>query len=109
MQLRDAPGEDHTVQERTASPSPCRVPVADLEHAPSVIWTHDGELGILDTIHHIIGKARRTLLLASYSLNGLTEHPELLLTPVERAIRAHRPQVSLLVRARNNHPPTVIS
>jgi cardiolipin synthase A/B len=100
------PGEDHTVQERTASPSPCRVPAADLEHAPSVIWTHDGELGILDTIHHIIGRARHTLLLASYSLNGLIERPELLLTPVERAIRAHSLKASLLVRARNNHPQT---
>jgi phosphatidylserine/phosphatidylglycerophosphate/cardiolipin synthase-like enzyme len=100
------PGENHTVQERTASASPCRVPMADLSHSPSVIWTHRGELGILNAIHDIIGRARRTLLLASYSLNGLTEHPELLLTPIERAIRAHHIQVSLLVRARNNHPQT---
>jgi phosphatidylserine/phosphatidylglycerophosphate/cardiolipin synthase-like enzyme len=100
------PGEDHTVQERTASRGPADVPVADLEHTPGVIWTYDGELGIRDAIHDVIGRARRTLLLASYSLNGLIEHPELLLAPVERAMRAHSLQVSLLVRARNNHPPT---
>jgi len=100
------PGEDHTVQNRTASASPCRVPVADLGHTPRVIWTYNGELGIHDTTHDIIGRARRTLLLTSFSLNGLIEHPELLLTPVERAMRVHRLQVSLLVRARNNHLAT---
>jgi phosphatidylserine/phosphatidylglycerophosphate/cardiolipin synthase-like enzyme len=102
------PGEDHTVQERPALASPCQVPIADPGHVPNIIWTHDGELGIRDTIHDIIGRARRTLLLASYSLNGLTqaEHADLLLTPLEQAIHTHGLQVSLLVRARNNHPPT---
>lgn len=100
------PGEDHTVQDRPASPSPCQVAVADLKHSPSMIWTYGDERGIRDTIHDIIGRARRSLILASYSLNGLNEHPDLLLEPLERAVRTHRPQVSLLVRARNNHPQT---
>lgn len=100
------PGQDHTVQDRTASPSPCQVPVAETGLSPRVIWTYDGELGIRDTIHDIIDRARHTLLLASFSLNGVVEHPELLLAPLERAILAHRLQVSLLVRARNNHPST---
>jgi cardiolipin synthase A/B len=100
------PGEDHTVQNRTASASPCRVPVAELGLSPSVIWTYNGELGIRDSIHDIIGRARRRLLLASFSLNGMTAHPELLLRPLERAMRTHYLQVSLLIRARNNHPQT---
>lgn len=100
------PGQDHTVQDRTASPSPCRAPVADVARAPSVIWTYGSERGILNNIHDIIGRARRTLLLASFSLNGLIEHPELLLAPLERALRKYPVQVSLLLRARNNHTPT---
>jgi phosphatidylserine/phosphatidylglycerophosphate/cardiolipin synthase-like enzyme len=98
------PGQDHTVQQRPASPSPCRVPTAG--HPPSVIWTYPGEPGILRTIHDVIGRARRDLLLATYSLNGITDEPDLLLGPLEAAIRAHRLRVSLLVRARNNHPST---
>lgn len=100
------PGEDHTVQDRTASPSPCRVPVADVARVPNVIWTYGRERGILNNVHDIIGRARRTLLLASFSLNGLIEHPELLLAPLERAMRKYPLQVSLLLRARNNHTPT---
>ncbi len=100
------PGENHTVQHRKASPSPCHAPVADLGHSPGVIWTYGTELGIRDTIRDIIGRARRSLLLASFSLNGLTEYPELLLNPIERAMQTRRLQVSLLLRARNNHPPT---
>lgn len=100
------PGRDHTVQQRDATPVPCRVPVAGLGHDPAVVWTSDEEHGILDTIHDVIARARRSLLLASFSLNGLTEHPELLLDPLRRAARTHRPKVELLVRSRNNHPET---
>jgi phosphatidylserine/phosphatidylglycerophosphate/cardiolipin synthase-like enzyme len=100
------PGEDHTVQDRAATASPCRVPVAEVGRSPSVIWTYGNELGIRDTIHDIIRRARRNLLLASYSLNGLTDHPDLLLSPLEEAVRAYDLQVSLLVRGRNNHAPT---
>jgi phosphatidylserine/phosphatidylglycerophosphate/cardiolipin synthase-like enzyme len=99
-------GRDHTVQEREATPVPCRVPVAGLGHDPAVVWTHDEEHGILDTVHHVIAHARRSLLLASFSLNGLTDHPELLLDPLDRAARTHRPRMELLVRARNNHTRT---
>jgi phosphatidylserine/phosphatidylglycerophosphate/cardiolipin synthase-like enzyme len=99
-------GRDHTVQEREATPVPCRVPVAGLGHDPAVVWTHDEEHGILETVHHVIAHARRSLLLASFSLNGLTDYPELLLDPLDRAARTHRPRVELLVRARNNHTQT---
>jgi len=98
------PGQGHTVQRRSASPSPCRVPAAG--RPPSVIWTYPGEPGVLQTIHEVIRRARHELLLATYSLNGLTDEPDLLLTPLEATIRIHQPRVSLLVRARNKHTPT---
>jgi phosphatidylserine/phosphatidylglycerophosphate/cardiolipin synthase-like enzyme len=98
------PGQDHTVQQRSASPSPCQVPTTS--HPPAAIWTYPGEPGILRTIHDVIGQARHDLLLATYSLNGITDEPDLLLAPLEAAIRAHPLAVSLLVRGRNNHPST---
>lgn len=96
------PGEDHTVQERVPVPSPCRVPVPSVASRAGVIWTHDDERGILDTIHDVIGRARERLLLTTFSLNGVAERRELLLDPLERALDAHPLDVSLLARARNN-------
>ncbi len=96
------PGEDHTVQERAPAPSPCRVPVPRVGSRAGIIWTHDDERGILETIHDVIGRARERLLLTTFSLNGLTERRDLLLDPLERALDNHRLRVSLLVRPRNN-------
>lgn len=96
------PGEDHTVQERAPVPSPCRVPVPRVESRAGVIWTHDNERGILETIHDVIGRARERLLLTTFGLNGVAERRELLLDPLERALDAHPLQVTLLSRARNN-------
>jgi phosphatidylserine/phosphatidylglycerophosphate/cardiolipin synthase-like enzyme len=100
------PGKDHTVQERSPSPASCRVPMAGIDQSTGVIWTYTDELGIRDAIHDIIGRARRSLVLATFSLNGIVDHPDLLLAPLERTVRAHRPEVRLLVRARNNHIET---
>ncbi|HZB30222.1 MAG TPA: phospholipase D-like domain-containing protein [Streptosporangiaceae bacterium] len=96
------PGPDHTIRQRTRQASPCLVPVPDLVPAPGVIWSHTDEWIIRDTMHDIIGRARRRLLLATFSLNGMAENPRLLLEPLERAIRAHGVEVSLLCRGRNN-------
>jgi phosphatidylserine/phosphatidylglycerophosphate/cardiolipin synthase-like enzyme len=98
------PGEDHTVQERPPAPSPCRVPVSSVAPRAGLIWTHDDERGILETIHDVIDRARERLLLATWSVNGLLERRELLLDPLERALETHPLDVSLLVRARNNVP-----
>ena len=96
------PGEDHTVQERAPAPSPCRVSTSAVAPRPSVIWTHDDEQGILANIHDVIGRAQDRLLLSTFSLNGLTERPELLIDPLKRALEARSLHVSLLVRGRNN-------
>jgi hypothetical protein len=67
-----------------------------------VIWTHDDERLILGHLHDIIGRARENLVLATFSLNGLTRNPDLLLDPLVGALRDHPLQVWLLCRARNN-------
>ena len=79
---------------------------------PGVIWTYDGddadgshrERGILAALHDVIGRARRELLLATFSLVGIRDRPELLLDPLRRAMAAHDLDVRLLVRPRNNVP-----
>ena len=83
------PGKDHTVQERSPSPVSCRVSMAGIDQSPSVIWTYTDELGIRDAIHDIIGRARRSLILATFSLNGIVDHPDLLLAPLERTVRRY--------------------
>jgi hypothetical protein len=68
-----------------------------------VIWT-DGkdERLILAHLHDIIRRARHSLVLATFSLNELVDHPELLIEPLAAAQRDHEVTASLLCRARNN-------
>lgn len=98
------PGAEYALHERRPTPSP--VPATPLTDGPGVIWTHgnaeDSERGILAALHDVIGRARREVLLATFSLVGIREHPELLLDPVRRAIADRGVRVRLLVRARNN-------
>jgi phosphatidylserine/phosphatidylglycerophosphate/cardiolipin synthase-like enzyme len=96
------PGEAHTVQQRDPSDSPCAVPVPPVGPGTGLIWTYPGENVILATLHDIIARAERTLLLATFGLTGLTDHPELLTAPLERAIRERGVKVTMLVRSRNN-------
>jgi phosphatidylserine/phosphatidylglycerophosphate/cardiolipin synthase-like enzyme len=94
---------EYSVRERPPSPSRCRVPVPDVTPAPGVIWT-DGkeERLILAHLHDIIGRARRRLMLATFSLNGLVSHRELLIEPLTAALRDGEVAASLLCRGRNN-------
>jgi phosphatidylserine/phosphatidylglycerophosphate/cardiolipin synthase-like enzyme len=98
------PGQAHSVQPRQPTEPPCLVPVPPVAPGNSLIWTYPGEHLILQTLHDIIRRAEHKLLLASFGLTGLTEHPGLLIEPLRQAIEAHRPEVSILVRARNNIP-----
>jgi len=98
------PGEAHTVQKRGPSPSQCHVPVPSASPGNSVIWTYPGEHVILATLHDVIKRARRDLLLATYGLTGLTEQPGLLLGPLAQAMERRDLDVSILVRSRNNIP-----
>ncbi|SNT48147.1 Phosphatidylserine/phosphatidylglycerophosphate/cardiolipin synthase [Asanoa hainanensis] len=104
------PGAEYALHRRTPVPSP--VVVAPPAGGPGVIWTYDTEdadgphqeRGILAALHDVIGRARRELLLATFSLVGIRDRPELLLEPLRRAMAAHALDVRLLVRARNNMP-----
>jgi len=94
---------EYSVRERPPGPSRCRVPVPDVTPAPGVIWT-DGkeERLILAHLHDIIGRARRRLTLATFSLNGLVSRRELLIEPLAAALRDGEVAASLLCRGRNN-------
>jgi phosphatidylserine/phosphatidylglycerophosphate/cardiolipin synthase-like enzyme len=94
---------EYSVRERQPGPARCRIPVPGVSPAPAVIWT-DGkeERLILAHLHDIIGRARHSLLLATYSLNGLTGHPGLLIGPLAAAMRDGKLTASLLCRGRNN-------
>ncbi|GAB3970427.1 hypothetical protein GCM10027615_26820 [Plantactinospora veratri] len=104
------PGAEYALHRRTPAPSPVTVPPP--AGGTGVIWTYDGEdgdgphreRGILDAVHDVIGRARRELLLATFSLVGIRDRPELLLDPLRRAMAAHELDVRLLVRGRNNVP-----
>jgi phosphatidylserine/phosphatidylglycerophosphate/cardiolipin synthase-like enzyme len=96
------PGKAHSVQPRLATDSPCTVPVPLAGPGNGLIWTYPGEHLILDTLHDIIGRAERTLLLATFGLTGLTANPALLIEPLRQVIEASGPEVAILVRARNN-------
>ncbi|GII93974.1 phospholipase D-like domain-containing protein [Sinosporangium siamense] len=92
----------YSVQKVEPAPSPCRVPSPGEPPAPGVIWTHGDERFILSHLRDVIGEARGNLLLATFSLNGLVDHPDLLLGPLERAMSRRRLRVDLLCRGRNN-------
>lgn len=94
---------EYSVRERDAQPSRCRVPVPGIAPVPGVIWTDgENERLILEHLHDIIGRARRTLVLATFSLNGLVDRPELLIEPLAAALRNSDVEASLLCRGRNN-------
>ena len=97
-----AGSDDYSVRERTPRPGRCHVPVPRAAAQPGVIWTNGGEHLILSHLHDIIGRARHSLLLATFSLNGLTNNPELLLDPLASALRDRPLRIFLLCRARNN-------
>ncbi|MFG1951909.1 phosphatidylserine/phosphatidylglycerophosphate/cardiolipin synthase family protein [Micromonospora sp. NPDC048830] len=98
------PGAEYALHRRVPVPSP--VPPPRLPDGPGVIWTcRDGagaERGVLAALHDVIARARTELLLATFSLVGIRDRPELLVEPLRRAIREHRVDVRLLVRGRNN-------
>jgi phosphatidylserine/phosphatidylglycerophosphate/cardiolipin synthase-like enzyme len=98
----------YSVRQHPPAASRCRVPVPPVPDpavpaSAGVIWTHDGEQLILGHIHDVITRARKSLILATYSLQGMTERPDLLLDPLAKAMRKHSLRVWLLCRGRN-HP-----
>jgi phosphatidylserine/phosphatidylglycerophosphate/cardiolipin synthase-like enzyme len=91
--------DDYSVQKREGT---CTVTVPrPHDRAPSLIWTDLDDKSLLTTVHDVIGTARQELLLASYSLDGMTGRPDLLLNPVADAV-ARGVEVTMLVRALNH-------
>jgi phosphatidylserine/phosphatidylglycerophosphate/cardiolipin synthase-like enzyme len=98
----------YSVRQHAPAASRCRVPVPTapvpaLSAGTGVIWTHDSERLILGHLHDVIARARTSLILATYSLQGMTERPDILLDPLAKAMREHSLHVRLLCRGRN-HP-----
>ncbi|MFI5943864.1 phosphatidylserine/phosphatidylglycerophosphate/cardiolipin synthase family protein [Streptomyces uncialis] len=93
----------YSIRQHTPAPSRCRVPVPPASARTGIIWTHDSERLILGHLHDIIARARTSLILATYSLQGMTDRPDILLDPLAQAMRKHSLDVRLLCRGRN-HP-----
>jgi cardiolipin synthase A/B len=91
----------YNVEDRR-DPVPARfaVPHPPLTLRPSVLWTSNTGQGLLESIHDIIGQAQRRLVLASWSLNGMADRPDLLINPLAKAI-SRGVQVEMFVRAMN--------
>ncbi|MEU6857325.1 phospholipase D-like domain-containing protein [Glycomyces sp. NPDC046736] len=65
-----------------------------------LIWTHGRDHRILAAVHELIAAAESELLLATFSLNGIADHPSLLLEPLRTAVD-RGVDVRMLVRGRD--------
>jgi PIN domain nuclease of toxin-antitoxin system len=90
------------IQERSLEPCPCKVPIPQTQDTPGVIWTHDDEQIIRSTIQDVIKRAREELLISTFSLCKMTEHPKFLIDPLRKAIEQHNLRVRFLMRSRNH-------
>jgi phosphatidylserine/phosphatidylglycerophosphate/cardiolipin synthase-like enzyme len=104
------PGTSYTVEQRPRVDCPCAIHHPRVGAHSSVIWTHDTEHYILETIHDIIDRARRELILSTFSLSGLATRADILtspsaediiIDPIRRAVD-RGVNVRLLLRGRNN-------
>jgi phosphatidylserine/phosphatidylglycerophosphate/cardiolipin synthase-like enzyme len=77
------------------------VPVATVDTRPAVLWTDAEQRGVLDSVHDVVRRAERHLLLASARLGGMLGRPDLLVNPLAEAI-ARGVRVEMLVRAGND-------
>jgi phosphatidylserine/phosphatidylglycerophosphate/cardiolipin synthase-like enzyme len=97
------PGETYQVANR----QPARPPVSP--QCPGcgdvgIVWTNElKESFLLQSIHDVIGRAKRQLTLASYSVTGMSGKPDLLLQPLREAL-ARGVSVRLFVRQQNSNP-----
>jgi len=98
--LEVPPGTGYRIADAARTPWRGTVP-PPVTDRPGVIWTCDDEHHILAAVRSLIASAREDLLLATFSVDGMRAHPDLVLDParaaVERGVR-----VRMLVRARNN-------
>lgn len=97
------PGRSYSVQTRTSKPCPCSVPMPldDAKLDGKVIWTDTHETFIIDTIHDVLKRAKKEVILSTYKLNGMKKSPGLLLDPLRDAIEQRGIKVKILVRRHN--------
>lgn len=93
------PGPGYELRKRKGTPSPCAVPTP-APGATGPIWTDAGDQMIREAIRDISRSAHRDLLLATFSVKGLDEHPDLLYDPV-RAALDRGVRVRMLMRSHN--------
>ncbi|MFO0761829.1 MAG: phospholipase D-like domain-containing protein [Byssovorax sp.] len=98
-----APGGAYTVAKRGKTP-PSFTTIPQPASRQCALWTHGSVHSILKASRDTILAAERDLLLASFSLEGMADKRDLLLTAVERFRKEKRGRVRLLVRARNHLP-----
>jgi phosphatidylserine/phosphatidylglycerophosphate/cardiolipin synthase-like enzyme len=96
------PGSEYALQRRTPTSSPAAV--TQRSKPPCVIWTDGDERGILAALHEVVELAQHELILATFSLVGIREHPDMLLEPLQRALTQKHLDVHLLVRSKNQFP-----
>jgi len=95
----------YSVADRQGHPPPFTVLPPAKTTSDGAIWTNGENHSLLTHIQHTISSARRTLLLASWSLKGMREHPSLILEPLGEALEKNKGLlVKLLIRGRNNDP-----
>jgi phosphatidylserine/phosphatidylglycerophosphate/cardiolipin synthase-like enzyme len=95
----------HSVADRNPSPAPALAP----PEGNGPLWTWPPEENLLHAAQELIGSAREELVLATFSIVGMTHpvsprrpaRPELLFEPVRDAVR-RGVDVRLLLRGRNN-------
>jgi hypothetical protein len=95
-----APGEKHTVAQRQTEPSPCRIIQPPEESSPAAIWTDGSEHHVLRHLHRVIESAQKELLLATWDAKDIAQDPELLIRPLERAVK-RGVNIRMLARKRN--------
>ncbi|MEV0647435.1 phospholipase D-like domain-containing protein [Phytomonospora sp. NPDC050363] len=89
-------------ESRLQCPLPFDVPAPEpTAGRPAIIWTDAEDESLLATIRDIIDSAENSLLLASYTLDGMSTNPDLILERIGKAV-AQGVEVTMLVRA-NNH------
>ncbi|SNR99817.1 phospholipase D-like domain-containing protein [Actinomadura mexicana] len=93
--------EKYTAERRSPAAWAGTVPQPGFDSSYGVIWTDGQDQHILRHLQRIVTGAREELLLATWSLNGMSRHPELLLEPVKQATR-RGVRVRMLVRVFND-------
>jgi hypothetical protein len=89
------------VTARTPSLSPCDVPCIE-PGVHGATWTAHKEHFILHALHELILSTNDSLVLSTFSLNGMVENPRFLIEPLSMLIERRSPSIRILVRTRNH-------